>query len=258
MTNYFDPKTAAVRYAKGRPYHQDVVISRTRAFLPIDGKLPAALDVGCGTGLSCVALTDLAERVVGTDTSAEMLAEAPSHRAIEYLRCPAEALGVPAKEFDLLTVSSAFHWFDRPPFLREARRVLRGPAWMVIYNNGFGGMKVDGFNEWNQETYVKTFPTPPRNTLPFTDEEAIQAGFQFLGREKYQNSVRWAKDTFIDYLVTQSNVIAVVEDGTRGIDEVREFLSQELSRFFPAEDAVQTFGFGGPIWYLERLNASSD
>lgn len=258
MANYFDPKTAAVRYAKGRPYHQDVVITRVRNFLQIDGKLSAAADVGCGTGLSCVALTDLAERVVGTDISGEMLAEAPSHPAIEYLHCPAEELAVPAAEFDILTVSSAFHWFDRAAFLKEASRVLRGHAWMVIYNNGFGGMKVDGFNEWNQETYVKTFPSPPRNSLPFTDEEAIQAGFQFLGKEKYQNSVRWGKESFIDYLVTQSNVIAVVENGTRGIDEVREFLSQELIRFFPAQNTMQTFGFGGPIWYLQHLDASSD
>ena len=138
MTNYFDPRSAARRYATGRPYHQDIPIDNVRTFLQIDGKLGAAIDVACGTGLSCIALKAIAERIVGCDISLEMIARAPDDDIIAYVVCAAEALGTADESFDLMTVSSAFHWFDRGAFLREARRVLKPGSSLVIYNNALG------------------------------------------------------------------------------------------------------------------------
>jgi predicted TPR repeat methyltransferase len=56
LINYFDPKSAAERYAKGRPYFHPQIINRIQAYLSLTEPVARALDVGCGTGLSTIAL----------------------------------------------------------------------------------------------------------------------------------------------------------------------------------------------------------
>src|SRR6266566_3385197 len=71
--NFFASESAAQRYAKGRPYFHLIVIGRIKKRLALTFPVRRALDVGCGTGLSTMALKEIAERVVGIDSSAEMI-----------------------------------------------------------------------------------------------------------------------------------------------------------------------------------------
>ncbi|MEO8412844.1 MAG: hypothetical protein ABI472_04265 [Ginsengibacter sp.] len=50
--NYFNTKTAAERYSKGRPGFHGNTIQHIKDYLPPDKKLDKALDIACGTGLS--------------------------------------------------------------------------------------------------------------------------------------------------------------------------------------------------------------
>ena len=101
--NYFDPKNAAERYSKGRPYFHSNTISHIQKHLQIDKKLDKALDIACGTGLSTKALLDIAVNVYGTDTSQEMLKWALSQDKINYLNAPAESQPFSNNEFNLIT-----------------------------------------------------------------------------------------------------------------------------------------------------------
>src|SRR3954465_10838922 len=158
--NFFSRKSAVRRYTKGRPYFHPLVIERIRSFLAIKGSLPRALDVGCGTGLSTVALQAVALRVVGVDASMEMVALAAREDGVEY--CVARAEELPFREggFDLLTLSSAFHWLDRDKFLREARRMLRPQGRLIIYDNFFQGQMAENaeFQAWYRESYLSKYP----------------------------------------------------------------------------------------------------
>src|SRR3954467_6250668 len=71
--NYFNPKTAAERYSKGRPDFHSNTIKHIKDYLHLDKKLNNSLDIACGTGLSTKALLEIATNVCGTDTSQEML-----------------------------------------------------------------------------------------------------------------------------------------------------------------------------------------
>jgi predicted TPR repeat methyltransferase len=71
------PKSAAGRYAKGRPYFHPHVVSCIKAYLSLVEPVARALDVGCGIGLSTRSLKAIARYVVEIDTSAEMIALAP-------------------------------------------------------------------------------------------------------------------------------------------------------------------------------------
>jgi SAM-dependent methyltransferase len=72
----FAHERVALGYATARPYLHPEIFEGVRAQLGLSGKVARALDVGCGTGLSSVALGALAGEVVGTDASAPMLRHA--------------------------------------------------------------------------------------------------------------------------------------------------------------------------------------
>ncbi len=252
MKNFFAYQTAAERYAKSRPYFHPLVIGKIKEFLQLQELVAQALDVGCGTGRSTVALTAIAKQVIGTDVSKEMLAQAPSDSHIQYLEAPAEALPLPDSSFDLITVSLAFHWFDRDRFLSEAHRLLRPSTWLIIYNNGFSGQMKENpdYENWDKQSYQARYPTPPRNNQPFGSEDAQQHGFEFVHQEAYSNDVAFTVEQLASFLTTQSNVIAAVEQGTEDNESVYSWLISELAPMFKASTA--TFPFGGSIWYLQK------
>jgi SAM-dependent methyltransferase len=248
--NYFSPRTAAERYHKGRPYFHPLLAKRIQQYL--SHPVRRAVDVGCGTGLSTRALTTLASTVIGCDVSSEMLSFAPNDPSTHYCAAAAEQMPFATMAFDLLTISSVFHWLKRDAFLAEARRVLAPQGWLIIYDNYFTGQteKSPEFSSWFRERYTQRYPSPPRNRAPFEDEDAQAAGFIFLHREQYENTVHFSVPQLADYLTTQSNIIAAVEGGAETVDEVWQWLTTNLLPFFAS--AELPFRFGGPIWYLQK------
>ncbi len=95
------------------------------------------LDLGTGTGLLARAFAQAGCRVTGLDLSAELIAEAKAaDRAVKveigYVQAPAEASGLAAGQFDVVSAATCWHWFDRPRAAAEARRLLRPEGRLVI------------------------------------------------------------------------------------------------------------------------------
>lgn len=181
-----------------------------------------------------------------------MLAAAPKDSCIIYVRSAAESLPFVDKSFDLITVALAFHWFDRASFLSECSRLLSPGAWLVIYDNGFRGQMRQNalFERWILNVFLPRFPSPPRDRTPLTDSSARASGFEVVARETYNNSVRFTRDELVDYLMTQSNLIAAIEEGTESVATVRDWLMNSLRTYFHGDDGE--FLFGGPITFLRR------
>ena len=254
--NYFSPRSAAERYARGRPYFHPFVIARVGASLGAEGPPPRrALDVGCGTGLSAVALAALAESVYGVDAAPEMISLAARAPRVSYVVAAAERLPFGAGVFDLLTLSQVFHWLDRGRFLAEARRVLVARGWLVVYDNYFSG-RAEGdeeFRAWHRDSYLARYPSPPRGRVAFTGREAEEHGFRLLGGEVYPNAIGFTHGALVDFLLTQSNVIAAVEGGREEAGEARRWLSEGLAPFFAA-GGEKSFLFDAPVWRLRRAD----
>lgn len=252
--NYFDPQSAAERYARGRLYFHPLVIERIREFLSITAPLSSALDVGCGTGLSTIALKEIARKVTGADASAAMLAQAPKENGVRFLVARAENLPFGVNEFELVTLSQVLHWLDRDKFLAEAKRVLRPHGWLVVYDHYFSvGRMTENpeFQRWHREEYLVRYPDPPRARIKLKTENLELHGFSLLGEKSYQHSISFSVERLVDYLVTQSNVIAAVEGGKEGIEEARLWLTEGIRPIYV--DAVEKeFLFNSPIWYLRR------
>jgi ubiquinone/menaquinone biosynthesis C-methylase UbiE len=81
------------------------------------------LDVGCGPGKLTEQLIALADTVIGIDPSAEMLRTMKS-KGLLALRGVVEALPVGTNSTDVVTVATAFHWFDHKRAVCEFSRVL--------------------------------------------------------------------------------------------------------------------------------------
>lgn len=252
--NFFSYKSAAERYTRGRPYFHPIVVNRIRTFLSLPQPVERAIDVGCGTGMSTIALKEIAREIVGVDMSLEMIRLAERDERINYTVADATRLPFIEGGFDLMTLSSAFHWLDRGEFIREAGRVLkRSSGWLIVYDNYFSGQMEENsaFQNWYRENHLRKYPTPPRAQVVFTEEDSGKEGFHLAGHEQYQNKLSLSIEGLIDYLVTHSNVIAAVEGGGEEIGQVKFWLRENLTPIF-GDLKEATFLFHGPVWYLHR------
>ena len=250
--NYFAHETVAKRYARHRPYFHPRLMDRIRRHLALTEPVESALDVGCGTGQSTVALMALAREVVGADISAEMLAAAWQAPPLRYVQTPAETLPFPNESFDLVTVGIAFHWFDRSRFLPEAHRVLKPGGPLLLYSNGFGGASDENadLNKWLKEVYLRRYPAPPRHGEPITTDDAAKHGFYYRDSERFADPFLLSCEELAAYLTTQSNVIAAAEQGTERIERIVSFLVTEMTPYFGGERLP--FTLVGALTYLEK------
>lgn len=244
-------RPAAQRYALARPYFHPLIAQRITTFTGTTC-FSCALDVACGTGQSSRALAEIADRVHSIDVSPAMVAEAESHARVFYGVASAERLPFSDASFDLTTVGLAFHWFNQVEFLREAHRILKADAWLVIYNSGFFGEMAENaaFSEWAQKEYPERFPTPPRHNQN-VDEETIQSiGFTLQHTEIFTHDEKMRPEQLTDYLLTQTNVIAAVERGTVPLETAAKWIHDGIEPFFNHE--ARTMKFGGSISFLRR------
>ena len=215
--SFFARESVPARYARYRPHFHPKVVDHIRSYLKLIQPFEKALDVGCGTGQSTVALKEIATEIVGVDVSSAMLSMSKPEPRIDYVQASAEALPFPAASFNLITTALAFHWFDHDRFLSEAHRVLVDDGWLMIYNNSFRGQMIENeeFLQWFKAKYLARFPTPPRNSQPISREKWERNGFRFVHEEEYQNEISFTVDQLAAYLTTQSNIVAAVEQGPK-------------------------------------------
>ena len=109
--SFFTFHRVAEGYAHARPQYHAIIMNKIREHVNLHGKFNNALDVGCGAGLSTVALTEIATHVTGTDNSAEMIAvaQAQNRKNIVYHHAPAECLPFEPHSFDIVTVCGAIN-----------------------------------------------------------------------------------------------------------------------------------------------------
>ena len=244
--NYFESKSAAERYAKGRPYFQFQVIEKVKSYVKPNNLFNKTIDMGCRTGLSTIALKNIAHKIVGVDSSAEMIALVLKNSKIEYSVAHAECIPVSDHDFNCMTLCSVFHWIQQEIIFAEANRILFAESWIIICNNYFFAQMIENevFQSWYQEEYLHKYPSPPGNLAARNIEEFNIDDISLIHKEEYENKVRCSIEPLIDYLVMQSNIIVAVENGKQSIIEIKKWLFKEITPFFDNK-AEATFLFGG-------------
>jgi SAM-dependent methyltransferase len=247
--NFFETRTAAERFARGRPFFHPLVIDRVREYLSLNKPLGSVLDIGCGTGLSTKALKEIASSVAAMDLSHEMISFAQRDNTIHYLVASGETLPFGNDAFDLITISQVFHWLDRRRFFAEVSKVLKDTGWLIVYDNYISDEMTDNprYSPWFREVFLAKYPTPPRNWAAFDPADTEKDGFFMANSEIIKNTISFTLDSFVDFLLTLTNVIAAVEGGRENVFEAAKWLTNELDPSFRGEES---FIFTAPIWFL--------
>jgi SAM-dependent methyltransferase len=249
----FEHDRVAAGYASARPYLHPEVFAQARDLVGLAGRTGRALDVGCGTGLSSIALLDLAREVVGIDASLPMLRRASRAHGVRYVASGAEALPFRDGAFDLLVACGSIDWVDRSRFVPRAADLLASGGWLVSLDFGDTGRSPDvpGLARWYDEVFQEEYPRPPARDPYLTAEEAARHGFSAPVQRDFASACPFTAPQYAAFLMTESSVIAAVEYGEKTEAEVRAWLESELGPLLGLEP--RRVAFGGYIQALRRL-----
>ena len=159
----FEGKDHAQSYAKFRPTYPVEVFDNLVEFYR-DGKgetcnFDLAVDVACGNGQSTRPLCKYFRRVIGCDVSPQQISSAMKDNIanLSFLVNKGENLGFLENDsVDLLTISQALHWLDRPAFYSEVSRVLKPGGVFAATGYGLNKLKNDKGNDvmWQVGTFL--------------------------------------------------------------------------------------------------------
>lgn len=160
-----------------------------------------AWDCACGSGQASVDLAARFERVVASDASAGQLKGAAPHPRVEYRQAPAEASGLADGEVDLITVAQALHWFDRPRFYAEARRVLRPGGVLAVWTYGVQTLEDAAVNARVQHFYREVVGPywPPERVLVETGYREIEFPFAESAAPAFAMTADWSLPRLLGY-----------------------------------------------------------
>jgi ubiquinone/menaquinone biosynthesis C-methylase UbiE len=92
-----------------------------------------ALDVGAGTGMLTKHLVALGGEVIALDPNEDMLMPLRDRfPQIHASLARAEDTKMPDECVDLVACARSFHWLDEAAAIKEFRRILRPPGWLVL------------------------------------------------------------------------------------------------------------------------------
>ncbi|XP_078537436.1 putative methyltransferase DDB_G0268948 [Lissotriton helveticus] len=93
-------------------------------------------DVGCGSGQSTRGLAPYFQKVVGVDESKAQISEAKQNTLgsnISYCISTAEQLPFEDGSVDVVTSTTAVHWFNFEKFMKESDRVLKPNGCLILH-----------------------------------------------------------------------------------------------------------------------------
>lgn len=216
--NLFLDVSRAQDYSKSRPsFHQEGL----KAYHQKDPEVmyEHALDVGCGTGQSTLALAKWSKQVTGIDNSQSMLDHAVSDPKIKYQLADAENMPFEPESFDLLFAASSLHWFEKRKFLNQVSKVLKSRGTFLIYDT----FVTKGLSPEFSKTYSSRFPRPFQD-VRFTEAELEFFDLKFVKLHTFDFVSRLVEEDIALYFYNLSNVTASIEKGDnpdKALDDIR-------------------------------------
>jgi len=163
-------------------------------------------DCAAGNGQASVGLAKHFRRVIATDASEKQIAMAEPHEGIEFRVARSDASGLPDQSMDMVTVAQAIHWFDHDSFYREAKRVMRDGAAIVIW--GYVDPIIDDpkleriVHTYNRGT-IEKYWKPERNLI-LDELRTIPFPFDEIQAPRFEMKHEWTLEQMCGYMRTWS------------------------------------------------------
>jgi SAM-dependent methyltransferase len=132
-TSGYDRTGFAAHYDRFRPRPPGELLEVLCSYARTD-RPSLVVDLGCGTGLSTRAWSDVAERAIGIEPNAAMLASAEPAPGVEFRQAFANDTGLDDGCADIVTCSQSLHWMEPEPTFAEAARILRNGGVFAAYD----------------------------------------------------------------------------------------------------------------------------
>jgi SAM-dependent methyltransferase len=208
--------TQAKTYASARPTYPPGLFA---ALAKLCSGHDLAWDAGAGNGQASVALAAHFGRVVATEPSAAQIASAMPQAKVEYHQSAETAPMLADGSVDLVTVAQAVHWFDRPKFYAEVRRVLRPGGVVALWAYELSGItpEIDAavlrFYRGPIDQYW-----PPERAHIEQGYRSIEFPFRELAFPMAVMELDWTLPQFAGYLRSWSAVVRFQKE--QGFDPV--------------------------------------
>lgn len=192
-------------YAKYRPTYPQELFDYILSFV---NERKTAWDCATGNGQAASVLAGHFPVVEATDLSEQQLQNAVQKANIHYQVSTAEQTPFKDNSFDLITIATAYHWFNWDAFHKEATRVGKNScvvaAWSyhVFYCEDEAITKIIGHFYHN---IIKAYWDKERK---YVDDRYTTVEFKFdpLPVRDFDLVVQWKKEDFLGYLSTWSAV----------------------------------------------------
>jgi ubiquinone/menaquinone biosynthesis C-methylase UbiE len=190
-------------YARRRPHYPEELFSYLGRLAPGQG---LAWDCAAGSGQATLPLTRYFERVVATDLSAAMLAQAAPHPRIEYRVALAHASGLEPRSADLITVAQALHWFDLPLFYAEVDRVLKPDGVLAVWTYSIPVVEDRSTNLILERFYHEVVGPywPPERHHVEAGYRTLAFPYPELAPPAFEMEREWSLEDLVGYISTWS------------------------------------------------------
>jgi SAM-dependent methyltransferase len=217
--------TQSSDYAKFRPRYPQQLFDYLAGIAP---SRQLAWDCGTGNGQAAVGLAALFDRVIATDASEKQIANAQSHKTVEYRVAPAENSGIGSEMIDLIMVAQALHWFDLDRFYAEARRVLKPDG--VLAASAYNLLHIEPaidevVNRYYYEVVGQFWPPERKLVEQFAD---LPFPFREIDSPKFEMTASWKLDHLLGYLKTWSSTQRfIAAKGSDPLEQIVDALHTE-------------------------------
>jgi SAM-dependent methyltransferase len=160
-----------------------------------------AWDCGCGNGQATIALAEHFVRVIGTDPSANQVAEGQRRANVEYRVEPAEQSTLTAASASLVTIAQALHWLDHIRFYAEVRRVLKPGGVLAAWGYSDCNIGDAAIDRLKDHLYVDlTGPYwPTERSLVETGYRTLPFPFVEIAAPRFPMVANWTVDHLLAY-----------------------------------------------------------
>ena len=201
----------------------------------------SVLDLGTGTGTIARGLALRGCHATGLDSEHHLLTEAArldreEATGVAYVEGRAEATGLPAASFDVVTAGQCWHWFDRKQTVEEVARILVPGGRIVIAHFDWLAIRgnVVATTEQMVERYNPSWHLGNASGLyPPWLADVAEGGFERLETFSFDTEVAYSHEAWRGRMRASAGVGASLPP-----DEVARFdaeLAQELARGWPQE-----------------------
>jgi len=235
MKDNFSTQSAA--YALYRPGYPERLFDWIYQAVPGFEK---AWDCATGNGQVATKLALTFKKVQATDISPAQISNAVSRPNIHYSVQPAEYTSFSEKEFDLVTVAQAIHWFDFDDFYHEVRRVTKPDGILAVIGYGLPDLP-EGPDKILKEFYHNMVGPYWDKERHYLDNlyQSIPFPFAELCNEIMPSVLFWDLETLCGFLESWSATAHFIN--RKGYSPVVEVRRQFVNRWPETEMIPVTF-----------------